>query len=96
MEGDLGMPRPRDPDALPPSNPFEWVMNFMYRAFTGIGGGNLIFALKAGLLTSQNSLYHPVTQNPLTIIYIIVLMCLPSFLKSSASFAYLNRFVWAM
>ncbi|KAJ7047102.1 hypothetical protein C8F04DRAFT_1308883, partial [Mycena alexandri] len=73
---DLGMPRRRDPDALPPRNHFEWAMNFLYRSIAQLGGGNTLFAIKASTLT--------------------VIMCLPSLLKSSAKFAYENRFVWAI
>ncbi|KAJ6630533.1 hypothetical protein B0H10DRAFT_1981580 [Mycena sp. CBHHK59/15] len=75
-EWDLGMPRRRDPDALPPRNSFEWILSLSYRAVAQLGGGNTLFALKAGVLT--------------------VIMCLPSLLKSSATFAYENRFVWAI
>ncbi|KAJ7286108.1 hypothetical protein C8J57DRAFT_1431688 [Mycena rebaudengoi] len=75
-EDDLGLARRRDPDALPPRNHLEWAMRLVYRSVSQIGGGNALFAVKAGALT--------------------VLMCLPSFLKSSATFAYRNRFVWAI
>ncbi|KAJ7709612.1 hypothetical protein B0H17DRAFT_915317 [Mycena rosella] len=73
---DLGTARRRDPDALPPRNYFEWVMSMLYRGVAGLGGGNILFALKAATLT--------------------IIMCLPSFLKSSATFAYENRFIWAI
>lgn len=48
---DLGETKPRDPDALPPANIFELVMFWFYKAFAALGGGNVIFAVKAGLLT---------------------------------------------
>ncbi|KIK91214.1 hypothetical protein PAXRUDRAFT_150011 [Paxillus rubicundulus Ve08.2h10] len=48
---DLGQAVRRDPDALPPRNAFESVVNWLYRTITGIGGGNALFALKAGALT---------------------------------------------
>ncbi|KAF9457122.1 hypothetical protein BDZ94DRAFT_1203283 [Collybia nuda] len=73
---DLGMPRRRDPDALPPNNIVEQALNIVYHAVLSIGGGNALFAIKAALLT--------------------VILCIPSFLKSTASFAYENRFVWAI
>ncbi|KAL0071092.1 hypothetical protein AAF712_001650 [Marasmius tenuissimus] len=73
---DLGLPRRRDPDALPPRNPFEWIVSHLYRFVAGLGGGNALYAVKAGILTT--------------------LMCLPSFIQSSAQFAYNNRFVWAI
>jgi hypothetical protein len=50
---DLGQAVRRDPDVLPPRNTFESVVNWLYRTITGIGGGNALFALKAGVLTSQ-------------------------------------------
>lgn len=65
---DLGLPRRRDPEALPPQNLFESAMRFLYRFVVALGSGNAVFSLKAGLLT--------------------VLLCLPSFIKSSATFAY--------
>ncbi|KAG0699492.1 hypothetical protein DFH29DRAFT_983489 [Suillus ampliporus] len=73
---DLGKAVRRDPDALPPKNALEMAMNWIYRAAIGIGGGNVLFALKAGVLT--------------------VILSIPSFLKSSAEFAYTNKFVWAV
>ncbi|KAF9220310.1 hypothetical protein BS17DRAFT_739428 [Gyrodon lividus] len=48
---DLGKAVRRDPDALPPRNALESVMNWLYRTVMGIGGGNALFALKAGVLT---------------------------------------------
>ncbi|KAI0318290.1 hypothetical protein OF83DRAFT_1057097 [Amylostereum chailletii] len=51
MEDDLGMPTRRDPDALPPGNLFEKVMNAMYHGARACSGGNVLYALKAGLLT---------------------------------------------
>jgi len=49
---DLGMPRARDPDALPPRNGFEWAMNHIYLTTSSLGRGNVLFAIKAGILTS--------------------------------------------
>ena len=48
---DLGKAVKRDPDALAPRNGLEMAMNWIYRAVVSIGGGNLLFALKAGVLT---------------------------------------------
>ncbi|KAG5644457.1 hypothetical protein DXG03_008356 [Asterophora parasitica] len=48
---DLGMPQRRDPDALPPRNIFESVMGVLYYSVTGLSGGNILFAIKAGILT---------------------------------------------
>ncbi|KAJ8489973.1 hypothetical protein ONZ45_g13364 [Pleurotus djamor] len=48
---DLGEPKPRDPDALPPRNSFELVMNAFYRLAKAAGHGNMVFAIKAGILT---------------------------------------------
>jgi hypothetical protein len=50
---DLGIPQRRDPDALPPKNHFEWIMSNLYRGVTGLGGGNALFTVKAGLLTGM-------------------------------------------
>lgn len=49
---DLGQTGGRDPDALPPHTPLEWLMNFIHREVQLLGRGNAIFAMKAGLLTS--------------------------------------------
>ena len=92
---DLGMPRQRDPDALPPRNVFDWAMSVLYYAAASCAHGNVLFALKAGIFS--------------------VALCLPSFIKSSSTFAYgkwilffihsktlisfsclENRFVWGM
>ncbi|KAF4607640.1 hypothetical protein EYR38_001713 [Pleurotus pulmonarius] len=48
---DLGEPMPRDPDALPPRNAFELVMNGLYRLALAMGHGNMVFAIKAAILT---------------------------------------------
>ncbi|KIM88532.1 hypothetical protein PILCRDRAFT_62336 [Piloderma croceum F 1598] len=73
---DLGTPKRRDPDALPPRNVFESMMNHIYKTAVAMRGGNTLFAIKAAVLT--------------------VLLCIPSFLKSSGSFAYSHKFVWAV
>ncbi|KDQ52942.1 hypothetical protein JAAARDRAFT_39659 [Jaapia argillacea MUCL 33604] len=73
---DLGEPSRRDPDALPPRNVFEMISCRLYGLAAGLGHGNALFALKAGLFT--------------------VVLSLPSFLSSSATFAYENRFVWGV
>lgn len=49
---DLGQAVRRDPDALPPRNALEKTTNWMYHSVKGIGGGNALYALKAGILTS--------------------------------------------
>ena len=48
---DLGMPRRRDPDALPPRNSVESFMNLLYHGLSSLGRGNVLFALKAATLT---------------------------------------------
>ncbi|KAF4612524.1 hypothetical protein D9613_012759 [Agrocybe pediades] len=73
---DLGIPKRRDPDALPPRNVLEVILNWAYALLLSLGSGNVVFALKAGVLT--------------------VALSLPSFLKSSAQFAYENKFLWAI
>ena len=49
---DLGHAKRRDPDALPPRNAFEWVMNTLYRGCAELAQGNTLFAIKSGVLTS--------------------------------------------
>jgi hypothetical protein len=49
---DLGHAKMRDPDALPPKNGFEWVMNALYRGCSELIQGNSLYAIKAGVLTS--------------------------------------------
>jgi hypothetical protein len=49
---DLGHTGMRDPDALPPKNAFEWIMNALYRTGLELVQGNSLYAIKAGLLTS--------------------------------------------
>ena len=48
---DIGVAQQRDPDALPPRNSFEAVMNVLYHSFRGLSRGNQLFAIKAGVLT---------------------------------------------
>ncbi|KAG7440516.1 uncharacterized protein BT62DRAFT_910398 [Guyanagaster necrorhizus] len=48
---DLGIARKRDPDRLPPHNAFEWAINKIYGFVTGLGGGNVLYAIKAGIFT---------------------------------------------
>lgn len=49
---DLGHAGMRDPDALPPRNAFEWIMNALYRGCSELIQGNSLYAIKAGVLTS--------------------------------------------
>jgi hypothetical protein len=49
---DLGSATPRDPDALPPRNALEFVMNTLYLALVRLFRGNVLSAMKAGVLTS--------------------------------------------
>jgi len=46
-----GLPKRRDPDAIPPRNVFESFFQFLYNPIASIGTGNVVFAIKAGLLT---------------------------------------------
>ena len=48
---DLGIPLRRDPDALPPRNVLESAMNWVYHAASGLTKGNVVFAIKAAVLT---------------------------------------------
>jgi hypothetical protein len=83
---DLGTAQRRDPDALPPGNPFEVTMNILYHSFRGLSQGNQLFAIKAGILTSQH-LWLRIRRLVLMYIF-IALLSIPSFLKTSASLAY--------
>lgn len=56
LENDLGLPHQRDPDALPPRNILESFFSILYGFFNGVGGGNVVYAVKAGLLTVVLSL----------------------------------------
>ncbi|KIY62539.1 hypothetical protein CYLTODRAFT_494564 [Cylindrobasidium torrendii FP15055 ss-10] len=47
----LGTAKRRDPDALPPTNQFEWVMSKAYSFLKSFGSGDALFALKAAILT---------------------------------------------
>ncbi|KDR73069.1 hypothetical protein GALMADRAFT_270443 [Galerina marginata CBS 339.88] len=53
---DLGLPRRRDPDALPPSNLFESLMHVIHEFILSFRSGNVLFALKGGLLALALSL----------------------------------------
>ncbi|KAJ3784989.1 hypothetical protein GGU10DRAFT_293088 [Lentinula aff. detonsa] len=50
----VGLPYPkwRDPDALPPSNVWELMGRWMYKRVVGLTGGNALYAVKAGVLTT--------------------------------------------
>ncbi|KAH6904695.1 hypothetical protein BKA70DRAFT_1296143 [Coprinopsis sp. MPI-PUGE-AT-0042] len=50
-EGDLGLPKRRDPDALPPRNVLEWLMSRIHRASVSLWAGNSLFAIKAGFIS---------------------------------------------
>lgn len=52
-EDDLGQVRHRDPDALPPKNILEWCMYHLYLGLTGLGRGNVLFAIKAGIFSGK-------------------------------------------
>lgn len=53
QDSDLGQTGRRDPDALPPSNAFELVMLWLYQGMAALGGGDVLFAVKGGLLTGE-------------------------------------------
>jgi hypothetical protein len=54
---DLGMARRRDPDALPPKNVFQSLMNLLYHALSALGSGNSVFAIKAATLSGLRLLF---------------------------------------
>lgn len=47
------MTKRRDPDALPPGSLLEALGTMVYHLVSGIGRGNVVFAIKAGILTSM-------------------------------------------
>ncbi|CCM03488.1 uncharacterized protein FIBRA_05622 [Fibroporia radiculosa] len=51
FQADLGEATRRNPDALPPQNAFEVIMSWVHQFIVALGGGNVLFAMKAGLLT---------------------------------------------
>ena len=48
---ELGKTTVRDPDALPPRDILEAIGASLHSLFSGIGGGNIVYAIKAGILT---------------------------------------------
>lgn len=84
------MPRRRDPDALPPGNLFEALINVVYKGILTLRGGNTLFAIKAAILTGESVLLPSAMTTPSGLTYFLklVLLCLPSFFKSTGSFAY--------
>jgi hypothetical protein len=50
--GELGHPRRRDPDHLPPSNLFEAICYQLRALLRRFYGGNTLFAIKAGTFSS--------------------------------------------
>ncbi|KDR73373.1 hypothetical protein GALMADRAFT_251995 [Galerina marginata CBS 339.88] len=55
-EADLGIPKRRNPDALPPQNMMESVMRFIHEIFANLGSIHVLFGIKTGLLTVALSL----------------------------------------
>lgn len=51
LEEDLGLPQRRDPDHLPPRNAFELIMRIVHSCLLNLGSGNVLFAIKGGLLS---------------------------------------------
>ena len=71
------LPQRRDPDALPPSNFIERISDFVYQAGGAILNGNLLYAVKAGLLTGGSGpLVDPVPRFILKLISVVVLSIL--------------------
>ena len=50
------LPHRRDPDALPPSNFFERISDFVYQVGGATLTGNVLYALKAALLSGTSCL----------------------------------------
>ena len=53
----FGLPRRRNPDALPPADWLEVIGEWTYYVMSGLGRGNAVFAIKAGIMTGTNSHY---------------------------------------
>lgn len=81
----LGVAQHRDPDALPPHSVFGVASNLVHQLLLGLGGGHVVFAFKAGLLSSE-LLSEPLKRSILNIT--LVILTLPSFMHSTARFAY--------
>lgn len=90
---DLGLPRRRDPDALPPRNLFESLLSHIYKGTVAMRGGNTLFALKAAVLTGTVFKWFLQHWSNLlrNLVLSTVLLCIPSFLRSSGSFAYSEK-----
>jgi len=89
------MPHRRDPDALPPRNAFEWISNVTYHLVVSLGGGNVIFAVKAGLLTVVLSL-PSLMKSSASLAYGTILNAAAVFVTADLWVFSENRFVWAM
>ena len=50
----IGVPRRRDPDALPPSTWLETVGGVIYYVLSGLGKSNSVFAIKGGIMTGTS------------------------------------------
>lgn len=48
------IPQKRDPDALPPSNFLERISDLVYQVGRAVFNGNMLYAIKAGLLTGAS------------------------------------------
>ncbi|KDN53019.1 hypothetical protein K437DRAFT_219732 [Tilletiaria anomala UBC 951] len=73
---ELGVSKPRDPDALAPSTAAQAVYRSLFDFLSTLFQGNMLFALKAAVMTG--------------------IIALPTYLKSSAEFCYVNRAIWSI
>ena len=78
------VPQRRDPDALPPKNTFGLIASYIHTALASLLGGNALYAIKAGILTGTPLLFCTEAMLSLPI---VVVLCIPSFLKSTGGFA---------
>jgi hypothetical protein len=90
---DMGLPRRRDPDALPPGNVLEAFGGLIYYVLSGLGRGNAVYALKSGVLTSECCLtrFSIGSNRWLMKSYLLIhiaALSLASFLPSSAGYAF--------
>lgn len=95
-DADLGIPKRRDPDHLPPSNMFETVMTAAYTFILSLGTGNALFALKGGFLSVALSLPSLIKHTAEFAFGQLSLQMNDRKTYWSLNFILVNRFVWGM
>jgi len=79
------VPQRRDPDALPPRNTFGLIASYIHTALASLLRGNALYAIKAGILTGTPLVF---CMEAILSMPILVVLCIPSFLKSTGGYAY--------